>query len=448
MRSLSKVIKSGRVLLDDKPVIMRLSDEFTKAGETVRVEDILEENAQKSAEISLKRALERSKEITDRANVEANLAYNEAFKEGGRRGYEEGLRNGAGDGEKKSAETICAAAGDLISRLTALDMKRYSSMARERAACIDFAFKLADNILNCAINRDAAEYKTLLAGFMKPRTKNVTLSADGKKYSFESLHPDDVLDCAKGISDISFSVEESMKDEAEPVDMPVPCGVTIYENTDADSESEYVPEPEAAAEPEALAKPEKTVGNRIVSEEAKSGGSGCEEQSAAQNDKENGGAVDIPADTSGAQAGEDGLHEDEKHEDEKPETGGQRQDGTWNSIESEKFVFVRPVSKNIPKAKTDFHSGKTEYEFEDLLSAGAEVIKPALKKADIKDISAALSDAGDEVTAVFMQAMSAKLREKVAEAIKYLGPVPPNERDEARQRITELACEIERKKGE
>lgn len=443
MRSLSKVIKGNRVLYNNMPMILKIENltgnVVSKNAETV--EAILTQNAKESAELSLRTALSRAREITDRANVEANLKYNEALKAGEGRGYEDGLNEGSAEGEKQASEMVCEAARDFLTSLTTLDMKYCKDLSETRNDCINFAFALAEKILNIEIDRERSEYKELLSNFMVQKPVNMILTADGKDFSFETFQSDGLIKCMQEASEVSVKRAENDNPQID----------TLEELNEVSQSSDTLSNVEAAAlsyeEADKFQLAESDVleaANQGIDDELS--GESFEDQDLKSLDinaadeafVEQEFPVDLTNEEIDVPDEEDSFAAAENADDYSGECENVRTQGS--AYQSEKFVFVRPTVKNvnIPRNGTD----NGDINFEDIQFLKPEVIKVVAKKADIKDISAALTGADSAVADVFMNAMSNRLKEKVLDAMRYLGPVPQSECDDARERIAKLASRV------
>lgn len=445
MRSLSEVIKSSRVLLDKEPKVLKIDIEpKTKAvpkpesnpieDESNPIEDveaILEKNAKESAEIALRNALRKAKEITDRANIDANLAYNDALKSGRSSGYEAGLKEGREEGEKTAEQMVVSAAHDFLDTVTSLDEKLYEKLSADREDCIDFAFNLASKILNIDIDRNKSEYKELLSDFMNIQTTLMTLSADGKDYSFETLRPDDILESSRDMAHISLTknISETNSDdiynkEENNSQTPISADNLTENNLLADGPDE--------SGPEASVDVTEQVND---TENAYKEADGEPHVGSHENE--------IRFEESEPEMPEDSYITDEDVDEEQDEPADYYH--PEEMVQSEKYVFIRPSVKSVKIPKND--SDNEKFAFSEIKYLSQEILKAVVKKVNIKDLSAALNGADEDIISSLMNAMSNKNREKVLDAIKYLGPIPQPEIDAARKRIAEIAYEMSQKRS-
>ncbi|HEX2937567.1 MAG TPA: FliG C-terminal domain-containing protein [Ruminiclostridium sp.] len=431
MRSLSKVIKSSRVLYDKEPRVLKLEDTSGEviSDETGNVEEILAKNARESAELSLKAALSKAIQISERASIESNLAFNEALRAGSEKGFEEGLKKGREDGEKKSVEMVFGTAQDFITKLTALDMKFYKQLSEERSDCVDFAFQLAENILNITIDREAPEYKELLSEFMKPEPQSMILKADGRNFPFNTLLAQDLANHIDNLNYISFEKIESRAEQETEQQV----NETSTENAPLNQKEEELTTGTEQTDDEIIAETNEFVGE--YSDDDISG-----ENEAMPEDKPESLNIESTQPEqveSEPEASEETDYEKIEEESESPES----------ELQNEKFVFVRPAVKNVALPRRNLEEGNFTFQFEDIQFLKPDVIKAIARKADIRDLAVALNGADESFVNSVTDALTMRLKEKVLDVKQYLGPIPQQELEEARLRLTKLAQEITRERS-
>lgn len=427
MRSLSKVIKSSRVLYDKEPRVLKLEDTSGEVipDETGNVEEILAKNARESAELSLKAALSKAMQISERVNIESNLAFNEALSAGSEKGFEEGLKKGREDGEKKSVEMVFQTAQDFITKLTALDMKFYKQLSEERSDCVDFAFRLAENILNIPIDREAPEYKELLSEFMKPEPQSMILKADGRNFPFNTLLAQNLANHIENFNYISFEKIEAKAEQQ--------MNETSAENAPLNQKEEELTTVTEQTDDEIIAETNEFVGD--YSDDDISG----EDEAMAEDEPESLNIENTQPEQVESEPETSEVTDDEEIEEES--------ESPESELQNEKFVFVRPAVKNAALPRRNLEEGNFTFQFEDIQFLKPNVIKAIARKADIRDLAVVLNGADESFVNAVTDALTMRLKEKVLDVKQYLGPIPQQELEEARLRLTKLAQGITRERS-
>ena len=457
MRSLSKVIKSDCVLYDRDPRMIS----FEYAGQAAvpqsanDVGHLLSKNALESADLSLKTAVDERAEIIRRGRIEAHIEYFEAISGGQRQGHEDGLVKGRGEGTMMAIENVRTAAEKFMAHVQGLDANYSEKLIEARYDCVDFAFGLADTILGNQADRHNEDYKKLIDGFLQSQPVKATIEVDGSVYPFETLQADGLLTCADGLQGLCVSAEVPCKIAA-----PEPADATELQEHNSEDERgaagkwETEDEQETESERGAAGKWETENEWEAANEHSKTDIAEPSAQNASffSDDTDTGRVVpeenqSAPPKTLVSESTAQNIHKDNRIEPELENTQNNESSADAEiedeeKINSEKFVFVRPNRKSvIIPAETDDH-GIQKIGFDDIARIGTDSLKALSKKADVKDIAVALSGAGDEVTSAFMNVLSRRTKEKVLEAMKYLGPMPQTEVADARDRLAVLAGSI------
>lgn len=205
MRSLSRIIKSSRVNYDRDPRTLTLNEKGVYVA--MDAGKVLSDGTLENADIKLRFAVDEAKEITRRGRVEAEVAFLSSVDEGKRRGRGEGFAKGSGEGAAESAAEVRAAAKNFTARSCSLDMRYLKSLGDVKAECVDFAFRLAEEVLGIAVDRDDPECAALTDGFLRLYPYSASLTVDGADYNFETRAPGRLLECAEGLSELVVRAE-------------------------------------------------------------------------------------------------------------------------------------------------------------------------------------------------------------------------------------------------
>lgn len=395
MKSLSKIIKNCCVTYDSAPRIIGSKVKIIKPQKKVDVGNILSSNALESADISLKKALRKAVSTAEQSRVQAQIAYAAAHKKGREHGYTEGLEKGRIDGIVKSEEKVNGVIDEFIAKVSNLDSDYKSKIETVKDECIDFAFSLAENILGSRINREDPEFNDLKNTYLSAQPQKVLLEADGRILELDTLNSQRLIESAKEFSDIKIS----LKQEKLATEEKSNASAEEAEETFTEKINEI--ENETFEEAAVSTIPEKNVENEADSDEQ-------EKISDIKDEK----TIIFPNLDSGVSSIDDDYE-----------------------VPDDKLVYVRP---NIKPAALNSAENMS---FEDLKDLKKETLKAILRKVSAEDMAAALSGVSDEISKIMLCACPRKTKEKTIDAIKYLGPVPENEVDTARQKIISIACE-------
>jgi hypothetical protein len=428
MRSLSNVIKGNFVLYDRDPMLINIES----SGETDidNVEKTASKNALESVGTSLKSAIAEANEIINRGRVDSELAFLNAVRDAERQGHEDGLKKGRGEGGARAAENVRTNAHKFIAHALELDRGYLKELSEVKADCVDFAFGLAEDILGIPVDRDGEDYNKLINGFLCRKTCKVAIEVGGYTYPFETLQTGGLVSCAGGLQGILVCAEDPREDEAS--------------NTIGVMETQK----QATINEQATASGQNSVSGRSETENTKP----YAENEAAENEefisvsnRQSKNLPDEPAQGSpDEQTGENSAfrkHDEHDEQDNDDEAESAEKTENEQKVKNEKFVFVRPTRKPLKISAIAGGDGRQKIDFNDLSQLDQDSLKAISRKAEIKDIAAALSGAGDNVTSVLMGSLTRRIKEKVLDAMKYLGPVPQTEIDDARDRITALAAD-------
>lgn len=426
MRSLSNIIKSDFVLYNRDPMVIKIMAAEKAAGEDVpetaqsKVDDETLKEIEKSqkaldeAENILRSAVKEADDIIKRGKIEAKLVYFQAAQEGRQRGYQDGLNKGRADGQSQAARNVSASVKKVIEHIASLDSSYANNMAEVKADCVDFAFGLAENILGIRIDRSSDDYQRLIGKFLCTKSCKATIEVDGCVYPFETLRTDGLVPCSDGLQGILVSCDEPAeidKEEAEDKPQDIP-------EISASDDGENAPQAFDADEADAV----------------ESTDTGDEEPNEAQAEVEEAEETEDEPEIEPQDNLEGDISDSKDFED---ETGVQDEDDDTENIE--KFVFVRPTKRPVALSMSAETGG--EFVFTELSQLDKSSLKAILKKAEIKDIVAALDGADDDTKSAFMDAMTRRTKEKVLDVMKYLGPVQKQEIDAARGRILKIASD-------
>lgn len=404
MRSLSNIIKSDFVLYDREPMLINIKTAVEKTQDDVDDIEIESEKSRKAledAEKILRSAVTEADDIAKRGRVEAQLAFFNAVEEKKQLGYQDGLKKGRPEGESQAAKKVSAAAAHVIERISSLDASYTSNMAEVKSDCLDFAFGLAENILGTQIDRGSDDYQRLIGKFLCSKSCKATIEVDGCAYPFETLRTDGLVPCSDGLQGILVCHDEPCADEETEDET-----AESFEQSSLSEDSENEPEPEVV-EPVNIVLPEEP--------------DDSEENVDMQEMQNEGEPENSPEDDQKYDAEEDYQYE---AEDEK---------------NCEKFVFVRP-SKRSAALSTNADAGGG-FIFTGLAQLDQMSLKAILRKTEINDIVAALNGVDEDIKSTFVNALTRRMKEKVLDAIKYLGPVQQQEIDAARNRIVQIAAD-------
>jgi flagellar biosynthesis/type III secretory pathway protein FliH len=491
MRSLSKIIKSSRVLYDRDPRVISFETTVVKGAElksSTDVGQVRSKNALENADVTLRTAIDQVNEVKRRGQVDAQLAFLEAVNSGRQRGYEDGLIKGRTEGEERAKENVREAAQNFSNNACKLDIKYYNQMSKAKSDCINFAFGLAENILGIKINRENAEYKKVIDGFLSQQPSMATLAVDGGAYSFETLQTDGLLSCTDGLQGISVYIDtpralieadqsENRQEASEQAQENYETAASTQEAgsersifTEQNTKAQQTPEAEQSAEAEPTTDESYAVPTADATEEVQKAavkepiqaaetmqsaecGQASEPEQAEETEKtieakqpnmENTQSTDNNLENDETAIAEATDEADFKKEADNLANPIKADDEEYiennENLNSEKFVFVRPARKPALKAGAN----KQAISFENFEKLPTSTIKAISKKADIEDITAALSGADEEIVSTFMAALPRRTKEKVLDVMKYLGPVPQSDVDAARQRLANIAADIEK----
>lgn len=454
MKSLSRVIKKDFVLYDTDPRVINPYNVSAQGSGDGNVGNILTKNALESADATLKSAFNKAEEIKSRSIVDAHITYTRSKSIGRLKGHEEGLQKGCEEGKKKAAESVRSAVDDFLAKACSLDMKYYGHINKEKSDCVEFAFGLAETVLGIKINSGGEEFKKLVDGFLSVKPEKVSLALDGGVYPFQTLQTEGVLSCAEGLQGISLCAEKEEDSEAEDAikaqeAMPktemepdsIECEKQIEENAGEIEEEQNADSQIQQAENNELSNDESCKNDvadpDMITEENEETDSSDENSEAFDADAES--AQEYAQDEAAQTIDEDTAQNDEENDEENDEM--QNNGGEEDRLTEEKFVFVRPARKKLILSKNN--GGDTaNLKFEDLPEFLQSNLKLLIKKADMKDITAALSGADEGLSEMFLNAMPRRNRQKVTEALKYLGPIPEQEADSAKKKLILLAEKI------
>lgn len=489
MRSLSSVIKNCRVEYIETPHVIKSVINRKTVEKEKSIADILKSNAQEAADISLKNAVARSKEIKEKARVEEQIALAASHKLGKARGYADGFAKSENKGRFSAQNKVREASQELIACFERYDSDFEKKLRSVRNEKIDIAFTLAEHILGMQINRDDDEFKELINKFMKIEHQLVHIEIDGDGYELKAVDSQGLISGADGLDGISVTVNDSA-DEAETKTFeeqqafeeaaPTACYNTSNENeTNEESEPQIIKENEEAVslKPQEDAfeeaaetfnnKSENKLQNEVIEEneprvienetdsikpqadEAKHIVEPYELPDFGEEEPES--EQQMPAEASETVKedivpAEDSQESDpafpENNEETLYETKGdypeEPQDNNY-TIPNEKLVYVRP---SLRSAAAKDAEGNRVYTFEDIANLDNTALKALTKKASINDLAAALQGAPQAVTSAILNAGTRRVREKVLDGIKYLGPAEESETLEARERLVRLAADI------
>jgi len=395
---LSKIIKNCSVSYNQLPRTID-GNSNVKVQTSGDIRCILSQNALESADISLKSALKKVAEIKEWERVESQLAFSITRKSGMERGFTDGLNKGQNEAKLFAQAKVKEDIKRFIVCTNKLDSAYMARIQNAKDECVDFAFSIAENILNMKIDREADEYKAEIATFTNRESRKAVINSDGCEYIMDTLAADALLSCAQGIEGITVRIEPQ-EEKTEQID--------IGDKNESDVGSltvEQQPERPPTCPP--MCQKEKTAQTGIEEKHK------CDEQE----------LVGIQTDDF-----------DDSEEFNTKQSGGE--------VSDEKFVFVRPAHRVAVLPSGLDGAGGSFYRFEDFLFLGTDTLKAITKKAGTNDISAALQGAPEETVSLILDACPRRIKEKVLDGMKYLGPVPENEVQEARVRLAHLADEL------
>jgi hypothetical protein len=435
---LSKVIKNCSVCYNELPRTIDGNSNI-KVQTTGDIRSILSQNALESADISLKSSLKKVLEIAQWERVESQIVFSDAKNSGMEHGFADGLKIGCDKAEAEAHAKVQKALESFADHTDKLDSAYMARLQGARDECIDFAFSIAENILNIKIDREDSEYKADIENFMSLQSCRVTIESDGCQYVMNTLRADELISCAHGIENIAARIEPQQEEE-EQTDLD---DETANDDTSLGLQQELQEEKAA----------QTNLSNETENNNTSPGLQQPQEEKTAQtnlsNETENN-------DTSlGLQQPQEEkiVQTDIGQEDETQLPAGERpedfedneefnSDKSEGDMSDEKFVFVRPARRVAILPSGIDGNGSKIYNFEDILLLGSDSLKVITRKAGIKDLTAALQGAPEEAVSSILEACPRRIKEKVLDGIKYLGPVPENEVQEARTRLAHLADEL------
>lgn len=493
MRSLSNVIKNCRVEYIETPHVIKSVINRKTVEEEKNVADILKNNAREAADISLKNAVTRSKEIKEKARVEEQIALAASHKLGREHGYAEGFAKSENEGRFSAQNKVREASQKLIACFELYDSDFEKKLRSVRNEKIDIAFTLAEHILGMQINRVDDEFKELIDKFMKIEHQSVHIEIDGDGYELKAVDSQGLISGSDGLDGISVTVNDSA-DEVETKTFdeqqaafeeaaPTTCYNTSNEDeTNEESEPPIIEKNEEAVslkpqedvfneaaetfnntsenklqnevieenEPRVIEKHNETDSIKPQADEAKHVVEPYELPDFGEEEPES-AEQQMPAEASEI-AKDDIVPEEDSQESDPafPENNEENlyetqedypeesQDNNY-TIPNEKLVYVRPSLRSVAAKDAE---GNRVYTFEDIANLDNATLKALTKKASVNDLSAALQGAHDTVTSAILNAGTRRVREKVLDGIKYLGPAEESETLEARKRIIKLAADI------
>jgi flagellar biosynthesis/type III secretory pathway protein FliH len=432
---LSKIIKNCSVSYNQLPRTID-GNSNVKVQTSGDIRCILSQNALESADISLKSALKKVAEIKEWERVESQLAFSITRKSGMERGFTDGLNKGQNEAKLFAQAKVKEDIKRFIVCTNKLDSAYMARIQNAKDECVDFAFSIAENILNMKIDREADEYKAEIATFTNRESRKAVINSDGCEYIMDTLAADALLSCAQGIEGITVRIEPQ-EEKTEQID--------IGDKNESDVGSltvEQQPERPPTCPP--MCQKEKTAQTDIGDKNENDAGSLMVEQQPER-------PLTCPPMWQEEKTAQTGI--EEKHKCDEQELVGIQTDDFDDSeefntkqsggeVSDEKFVFVRPAHRVAVLPSGLDGAGGSFYRFEDFLFLGTDTLKAITKKAGTNDISAALQGAPEETVSLILDACPRRIKEKVLDGMKYLGPVPENEVQEARVRLAHLADEL------
>lgn len=421
MRSLSKVIKGNRVLYDKNP--LKLMNTVREKPKTKTVEQsssldvgrLLSQNALESAEISIRSAIKEVAAIKQRGKFESNFAHLGGINEGVAKGSIDGELKGREDGEISAEQSYKECVTSFLETVKLADSEVIARAEKIRTDCVNFAFSLAETILGMDIDSDDPKYRPLLNDFLKCSPEYITVEADGKSYQIETLRAEALISAAGDLQGIlayksslhETACEEKISENIEPQEETEVTDFTLSESVVSESAKEEEPQPQIAQSAiEEVAG--KTADIPITDVEAESE---PEEEKILVKSFE---YIDFSDDEQPQQVSEESEEEPEET--------------------TEKFVFIKPANRKAVLADE-----KDSMTVADIAELDKDALKNILKNLEPGGIAAALQNQTDAVVDAITSVLSRKNKEKVIEALRYLGPVPKEEADKAAAQLIAMA---------
>lgn len=208
MRSLSKVVKSDNVLLQDE-----LKDVFLLPPHNEKIPKslnlTLSKNAVESADTIVKGALIQAEDITEKAKEEAREMYIQARQ----RGFDEGLDAGGRKAAVQAEARVLELEKENLEKFQAAVRKieqQYEEKIREQyLKNLETAFALAEKILDIQINRNDEAFLGLYkkAAAHIGKTESVQLKVGHRGYEVSSRNREELMKCISGLKNLEL--EES-----------------------------------------------------------------------------------------------------------------------------------------------------------------------------------------------------------------------------------------------
>lgn len=425
MISLSKVIKESCVLFDSDPVFLRSYNKTAKKASQISnsqadVKKMLSKNALESAEISVSAAVKEVEGIKQRCGVESHFAYLNGYNDGIKNGTFDGEAKGNKEGENKADEKFDKAVSNLLSHIKEFDNKTAANNEENSTDCIDFAFGLAENILGIKVDREKDKYREFEKRLFGEKPKTLDIEMNGKTYSIKTLQTDAILNSCDGLQGIFAYKKEDEEEAQEPVektnnDAPAEISQKPALNESEETEKQ---EPKAIEIPKEEEKPqtEDKVKPFITKDFSKTEEEPIEPQN---EEKEQPKAEPFVYENFG---------------EEKSETEDEEKQEKSENSQDEKFVFLNPKAKKSRRLCED-----EGFTIEDIADFNKDDLKALLKKLEPKDIAAALQNESEETKNTYLSALTPKTKQKVSEAVTYLGPYPDEEVKRAKEQLIKTA---------
>lgn len=499
MISLSNIIKGDNVLFDrssllyvKEPIrpkpIQKVEEEdkeklLKQKEEAIALENKKRNELLNAENLKLKKAMKTYDEILERGNVEAKFAFEQGRQKGVEKAKLEGSKIGKLDGNKAAEKTLDEAIDNALNNIKSIDSKISANNDEIRADSINFAFGLAENILGISINRDKPIYKDLTSDFLSETKEKVTIKINEKPHCIETLQSEALLKAVDGLQGIfayldeqsepdldqkQVDFEKSLDNQSDQEDLDIisenlenKIEDIFKENLPTDLDKLFEESLKAADEQKPEIEDSKPNDDKVVvtpfeMPELKEGEEEIKPKIKVKkfafenfddNSKDDFEPVDvdnhedIPLDEESSETDfENNKQLDDVKEDQLDEDFDEdEQEDFQNEIDEnqEKFVFINPINK---KSKFKASTGD-DLTVEDIAQFDKDDLKAIIKKIDPRDLATTLSKESQTVVSAITAIMTRKNKDKVLEAIKYLGPVSETEVDEARQKLINIAKE-------